>query len=174
MAKGFTKKQIEQAKSIALNNIIFYGSSAVRGVTFEGFDVMEKMLRPKKYELAVEELKKELRNETRPFMFWVAIYRAVDDGIEIDTYCHIHHELTVPEIDLWLNDYITQCINERNPEGCQGYGWVGTPCMNFDFDAEEEKLIKLFENQDIYDQEKRQQIIHQYTAEQIAKMKGEL
>lgn len=174
MAKGFTKNQVEQAKKTALNNIIFYGSSAVRGVTFEGFDVMEKLLRPKKYVQAVEELKKELRNIERGYMFWVAIYREVDDGVEIDTYCHVHHELTVPEIDLWLNDFITQCIHERIPEKCLGYGWVGTPCMYFDFDVEEENLIKIFEDQGIYDQEKRQKIIQQYTAEQIAKMQGNL
>lgn len=174
MGKGFTKKQVEQAKKTALNNIIFHGSSAVRGVTFEGFETMERLLRPKKYVQAVEELKSELRNVARPFVFWVAVFREIDDAIEIDTYQMVHKELTVPEIDLWLNDYITQCIHEKSPETCQGYGWVGTPCMYFDFDAEEENLIKRFENQGIYDQEKRQSIIHQYTAEQIAKMKGNL
>lgn len=60
------------------------------------------------------------------------------------------------------------------PEKCLGYGWVGTPCMYFDFDAEEENLIKIFEDQGIYDQEKRQKVIQQYTAEQLAKMQGNL
>lgn len=171
MTKGFTRKKIEQAKKVALNNIIFYGSSAQRGVTFQGFEIMETMLRPRKNMVAVEELKSELREVERPFMFWIAIYREVGDVVEIDTYCSTHGALTVPAIDLWLNDCITQCIEERTPETCLGYAWVGTPYMYFDFDAEEERLIKLFEDQGIYDQERRRLIIHQYTEEQKEAMK---
>lgn len=159
-----------KAKRKVLREILFHGSSAQRGVTFNGLELLGKMLKPVKAEKALNEIKHSLRNDLTRYKFWIAVYRdAGDNDVCIDTYIVERDSLTVPLIDTWLNGYIEGLIDEVPEMTCLGYAWVGSLDMSVMYEEEEPNLLKIFESQGIYDQDKRARIVQQYHAEQASK-----
>lgn len=167
---GFTKADMRAAIGICKDTLTFYGSSVTRGVTFQGLEILDRRLKPKKSKQAFSMLYDELTTTKHEYHLWFGLWGAGISGeINAETFTVKTPPLTIREFDLYVRDLLTGEIEKSQYAGL-GYGWIATYSDDYDFDAVDEGYVKFFEQLDVSNQEKRKSVYQSWMADRLAKV----
>ena len=146
--------KVKLAKSNFYNEMQFYAHSAKRGVMYDGFEVIPRVVTNKSLATKlINEIKTELRNEKKTYYFWVGVFFKDEEGrFACDSLCLVKEGITIPEIDTWLNGEIQTLID--SVEGiAQGWAFVGTLNPEKDL-SNDEMFLEFFSKQGAFNAEK--------------------
>lgn len=167
----YNKTRIRNAKRVVLQNMYFCGSSVTKGVTIEGYDTLKELLGVNLARTAEIQLKDDLRRQRRTWHVWVGIFSIEDGNNTVQPYLIDLPNLNSKEFDAELTAYIKDAADVAGDDAV-GYAWFATPSDTIDLSAQQEQIIQMYTDLDIYNVEKRESVTMINKLEQTKRKKG--